>query len=83
VQFDKISQISLKPNLLEKCWLAAFIVTCIRDLDIGFGFFQFRVLSVIPCLRSFAVDVYFESCITKPYYVGPPPFYCSAVITTS
>jgi len=33
--FDKIGQIGLKLALGEKCWLAAFIVTCTLGLAVG------------------------------------------------
>ena len=79
--FDKIGQIDLKLTLVEKCWLRASIVTCKPGL-VGLGFFHLRVHSVIPYLRPL-VGVYFENCITKPYHVGHPHFYCSATTTTS
>jgi len=37
------------------------------------GFFQQRVHSIIPCLRSLPTEVYFENCITKPRQVGHLP----------
>jgi len=52
-------------------------------LTVGLGFFQIRVHMVIPLLRLLPTDVYFENCITKPYHVGHPSFYCSTVVTTS
>jgi len=67
---DKICQIDWKTPLVEKCCVA--------------GFFQLRMRSAIASLSPLAIDVYsYEHSFTKPYHVGHPPFYCSAVITTS
>ena len=44
--FDKID---IKPALIEKCLLAAYIVTCKLGLAVGLGFYKLRVHSVIPC----------------------------------
>jgi len=43
-----IGQIGLKLPLVEKRWLAAFIVTCKLGLAVGLGFIQLHVYSVIP-----------------------------------
>ena len=50
---------------------------------VGSGFFQLRMHSGISCLRSLSAGVYFENCITKPYQVRLPSFYCSAVVEES
>ena len=65
--FDKICQIILNRALVEKCWLAASIVTF--KLGLAVGFIQLRLYSAIPCLSSLPTYVYSEDCITKPYYV--------------
>jgi len=65
----KICQIGLKAVLVDKCWLAASVLTCKLGLAVAMGFFQLRVHSVIPYIRPLATDVYFENCTTKPYHV--------------
>jgi len=72
--FEKIGQIGLQADLVEKRWLTAFIVTCKLGLAVGLSFFQLHVNSVIPCLRSLPTDVYFENCIAKPCQVGHHAF---------
>jgi len=43
-------------------------MACKFVLAVALCFFQLRVHIVIPCLRPLATDVYFENCVTKPYY---------------
>jgi len=50
---------------VDKRWLSVIIITCKPGPAVGLDFFQLRVHSVIPCLRSLPTDVYFENCITK------------------
>jgi len=50
---NKRGQVGLKPALVEKCWLAASIVTCTLGLAVGSSFFQFRVHIAISYLPSF------------------------------
>jgi len=54
---------------VEKFWLTASIVTCKLVIAFGVDFFKLLVYSVVPYLRLLAIDVYFEDCIVKLYYV--------------
>ena len=46
----------LKPAMVEKRWLAVFIVSCAFGLAVGLDLFQLHVHCVIPCLCSLPVE---------------------------
>ena len=45
--FEKLS--SLKPAMVEKCWLVVFVVTCAHGLAVGLDLFQLHMHSVCIC----------------------------------
>jgi len=74
----KSCQIGLKPALIEKCWLPAFIVTYKPVPAVGLGFTHLHVHNVIP--SSFATD---RRLFQNVYYQTLPSGTCAILLLTS
>jgi len=46
--FDKVGQIGLRPALVGKRWLAAFIVTCKLGLVVGWASSNYECIVLFP-----------------------------------